>query len=317
MQDVYPSRSKTVSRPLLRIVCKTGRDRRFSRVALTSVLAVVLLLSAAPSDAQPAVRQVLVLQSFARGNAPVDQFTANFRVELDQRVRRARERRSGRGGSDRVCRRVRTSGGRLHPIHVRRSSQAGSDRDDRRARRGLRAQVSTAALSRHAAPVRVRRSDSISRDAPLGDNETAVAVVNDYPRVIETVLQLLPQTRQVFMVVGSGPIGQFWRRELENEFRRFHDRLTFVWFDRSVPSGDPAPLCKPAGQLGDRVCHLRHGRHGGGVCGRTSVRRASRHGECTAVCAVQRVPGRRESSADRCCPSTTSVATRPTWPFDS
>ena len=68
-------------------------------------------------------------------------------------------------------------------------------------------------------------------DAPLGDNETAVAVVNDYPRVIEDILQLLPQTRQVFMVMGSGQIGQFWRRELENEFRRFHDRLTFVWFD--------------------------------------------------------------------------------------
>ena len=38
------------------------------------------------------------------------------------------------------------------------------------------------------------------------------------------------------MVTGSGPVGQFWRRELENEFRRFHDRLTFVWFDDlSVP----------------------------------------------------------------------------------
>ena len=33
------------------------------------------------------------------------------------------------------------------------------------------------------------------------------------------------------MVMGSGQLGQFWRRELENEFRRFHDRLTFVWFD--------------------------------------------------------------------------------------
>ena len=53
------------------------------------------------------------------------------------------------------------------------------------------------------------------RDAPLGDNETAVAVVNDFPRVIDEVLQLLPRTRQVFMVVGAGPIGQFWRRELE------------------------------------------------------------------------------------------------------
>ena len=80
------ARSKTVSRPLLRIVSKTGRGRRFPRVALTSLLAVALLLRAAPSDAQPAVRQVLLLQSFDRGNALVDQFTTNFRVELDQRV---------------------------------------------------------------------------------------------------------------------------------------------------------------------------------------------------------------------------------------
>ena len=42
-------------------------------------------------------------------------------------------------------------------------------------------------------------------DAPLGDNETAVAVDNEFPRIIETILQLLPETRQVFMVMGSGP----------------------------------------------------------------------------------------------------------------
>ena len=59
------------------------------------------------------------------------------------------------------------------------------------------------------------------RDAPLGENETAVAVVNDFPRLVDDILQLLPQTRQVFMVMGSGQLGQFWRRELENEFRRF------------------------------------------------------------------------------------------------
>ena len=33
------------------------------------------------------------------------------------------------------------------------------------------------------------------------------------------------------MVVGSGQIGQFWHRALEGPFRRFHDRLTFVWLD--------------------------------------------------------------------------------------
>ena len=33
------------------------------------------------------------------------------------------------------------------------------------------------------------------------------------------------------MVTGSGQLGAFWRRELEGQFERFHDRLTFVWSD--------------------------------------------------------------------------------------
>ncbi len=35
----------------------------------------------------------------------------------------------------------------------------------------------------------------------------------------------------MFVVTGSGPLGRFWRRELENQFQRFHQRLTFVWSD--------------------------------------------------------------------------------------
>ena len=67
------------------------------------------------------------------------------------------------------------------------------------------------------------------RDAPLGDNETAVTVTNDFPELVDDILQLRPQTRQVFMVMGSGQLGKFWRRELEDQFRRFQGRLTFVW----------------------------------------------------------------------------------------
>src|SRR3954464_16083897 len=71
-----------MSRSLLSIVSKAGPGRRFPLVVLTSLLVALLLLSAAPSDAQPAVRQVLMLQSFDRGTFPVDQFTNNFRIEL-------------------------------------------------------------------------------------------------------------------------------------------------------------------------------------------------------------------------------------------
>ena len=51
-----------------------------------AALAGLLMLAAASAAAQPPVRQVLVLQSFNRGNLILDHFTGNFRVDLDQRA---------------------------------------------------------------------------------------------------------------------------------------------------------------------------------------------------------------------------------------
>jgi signal transduction histidine kinase len=219
-----------VSSPLLRIVSKTGRDRRFPRVVLTSLLAVVLLLSAAPSDAQPAVRQVLMLQSFDRGNVSVDQFTGNFRVELDQRAE---------GAVNVVQVVVGPTGSVAAPEHAVvdyiRSVFADRSKPDLIVTVAGPAAVFARKYRQQLFPDTPTLFASVDQkylgDVALGDNGTAVAVVNDYPRTIEEILQLLPQTRQVFMVTGSGQVGRFWHRELENEFRRFHDRLTFVWFD--------------------------------------------------------------------------------------
>ena len=45
-------------------------------------LALLLVAGVAPADAAPAIGQVLLLQSFDRGNITLDYFTGNFRVEL-------------------------------------------------------------------------------------------------------------------------------------------------------------------------------------------------------------------------------------------
>jgi signal transduction histidine kinase len=47
--------------------------------------------------------------------------------------------------------------------------------------------------------------------------------------LVDDILQLLPQTRQVFMVTGAGPLSHFWRPPLEQQFSRFKGRLTFIW----------------------------------------------------------------------------------------
>jgi hypothetical protein len=49
--------------------------------------------------------------------------------------------------------------------------------------------------------------------APLDGNAAAVEVDNNFPGLVEDILQVLPDTRQVFM----------------REFIRFRDRLTFIW----------------------------------------------------------------------------------------
>ena len=173
---------------------------------------------------------MLLLQSFDRGNVAVDQFTSNFRVELDQRAE---------GPVNVVQVVVGPTGSVGAPeqavVDYIRSTFVDRPKPDLIVTVAGPAAVFARKYRQQLFPDTPILFASVDQkylgDAPLGDNETAVAVVNDYPRVIEDILQLLPQTRQVFMVMGSGQVGQFWRRELENEFRRFHDRLTFVWFD--------------------------------------------------------------------------------------
>jgi signal transduction histidine kinase len=217
-----------VSRPLLRIVNKTGTGRRFPQAVPTGLLAVMVLFSAAPGDAQPAVRQVLMLQSFDRGTLPVDHFTSDFRVELDKRatehvnvVQVVVGPRGSVAASDQAI------------VDYIRSLFVDHPKPDLIVTAAGPAAVFARKYRQQLFPDAPILFASVDRqfldDAPLGDNETAVAVDNQFSGTIETILQLLPETRQVFMVMGSGPLGRFWRRELESQFGRFRDRLTFVW----------------------------------------------------------------------------------------
>ena len=259
------------------------RVAAFPRVVLTGLLAFLLLLGAAPSDAQPAVRQVLVLQSFDRGNVAVDQFTGNFRVELDQRAE---------GPVNVVQVVVGPTGSVGAPeqavVDYIRSTFVDRPKPDLIVTVAGPAAVFARKYRQQLFPDTPTLFASVDQkylgDAPLGDNETAVAVVNDYPRVIEEILQLLPQTKQVFMVVGSGPVGQFWRRELENEFRRFHDRLTFVWFDDlSVPE-----TLRRSASLPDNsaIVYVIFGTDAAGAAyaDERLFAELSRRGQCTPVC---------------------------------
>ncbi len=206
-------------------VCNTGAGRGLLRVVLTSLL----VLGAAPSEAQP-VRQVLVLQSFDRGNLILDQFTGNFRVDLDQRA----------GSPVNVVQVVIVPTGFVSApeqaiVNYIQSTFADRPKPDLVVSLAGPATVFARKYRQQLFPdtpmLFAAVDERFLRETPFGESETAVPSVNDYPLLIETILQLLPETRQVFMVMGAGPLRQFWRPELEKEFRRFQDRLTFIWSD--------------------------------------------------------------------------------------
>jgi len=193
-------------------------------------VASALLLCAAPSDAQTSVPHVLILQSFERGISVLDNITSNLRVDLDQRM----------GRPVNVVQVVVSPTGLVGApeqaiVDYIRATYAARPKPDLII---ALAGPATAFARRHRQqlfpdkPLLFAAVDHrYLRDAPLGENEAAVAVMVDIPQLVDEIVQLLPETRQVFMVMGSGQLGAFWHRELDREFARFQGRLTFVWSD--------------------------------------------------------------------------------------
>ena len=210
-----------------RVIGHEAVSSRLARAALTCGL---LLFGSARSGAEPVVQQVLVLQSFARGNLTLDHFTGDFRVDLDQIA----------GRPVNVVQVVVGPTGFIGApeqavVEYIRSTFVGRSTPDLIVTIGGPAAVFGRKYRQQLFPETPILFASVDerylRTAPLGENETAVAVINDFPGLVDDILRVLPETRHVFMVLGSGSLGKFWRRELEHDFQRFRGRLEFIWSD--------------------------------------------------------------------------------------
>ena len=65
----------------------------------------------------------------------------------------------------------------------------------------------------------------------LATNDTVVAIANDPVRLIESILQVLPATTNVAVVIGNSPLEKFWLGEMRRDFQPFTNRVNFVWFN--------------------------------------------------------------------------------------
>ncbi len=200
-------------------------SRRLQRIGSAALL--VLLFAATGETAN---RHVLMLHSVERGSLALDYFTGNFRVDLQKRA----------GGNITFTQFVVTPPGfgvslEQPIVDFLRSAYFGRSRPDLVITVGGAA---AAFLRKHRQqtfpdlPVLYAAVDERWLPESLAENETATAVAADYVGIVEDMLQLFPKTSTVFMVTGSGLVGQFWQKELQADFLRFQDRLTFFWSDQ-------------------------------------------------------------------------------------
>ena len=67
--------------------------------------------------------------------------------------------------------------------------------------------------------------------ADLTANDTVVAVRINYLSAFENILQVLPDTKTVVVVVGTSPIEKFWKEAIEKEVEPLANRLKLSWTD--------------------------------------------------------------------------------------
>jgi len=188
-----------------------------------------LLLVLLASHADAAVRQVVLLESSERGNLVLDRFTATLRARLaEQSVEPVT-----------LTEFVVTPAGFTDSpeqamVEFLRAAFAGRSKPDLVITTGGAA---AAFLQRHRAdlfhdsPALYASLDQRFLSRAFSDHETAVAVAIDPTGRIDEIMRLLPATENVFVVVGGGPLGQFWRGVLGRESTQFRDRLKFMWAD--------------------------------------------------------------------------------------
>jgi signal transduction histidine kinase len=73
--------------------------------------------------------------------------------------------------------------------------------------------------------------------ASLTANDTVLAASVDQIAVVENILRVRPKTTHVAVVIGNSPIEKYWLGQLQENFQRFRDRVSFTWLNE-LPFAD-------------------------------------------------------------------------------
>src|SRR5262249_445495 len=65
--------------------------------------------------------------------------------------------------------------------------------------------------------------------AQLTSGDVAVPIAMDFSLLFETMLKVLPETKNFVIVLGASPTERYWKQELQRELRGFEGRVRFSY----------------------------------------------------------------------------------------
>lgn len=68
-------------------------------------------------------------------------------------------------------------------------------------------------------------------ESALTPREAVVAASIDIPGAMRHILQALPDTKNIVIVLGNSPLEKYWASEVKTEIAPFEDRVAFIWFN--------------------------------------------------------------------------------------
>jgi signal transduction histidine kinase len=196
---------------------------------LVCCASVALCLDGGPAAADGALKRVLILQSFGSDFAPYNALSASFRSGLAQSLGEPVEFHeiSVQGTSSLDPALENALVGYLTALNADRPPDLVV---------AIGGQAGRFALSRRdafpATPVLFAGLDQ--RFVPPGvltTNDAAVPTANDVPAAVENILQVLPRTETVAVILGSSPLERYWRAELGRELEPLENRVHLLWWN--------------------------------------------------------------------------------------
>jgi signal transduction histidine kinase len=216
---------------------RSTRDASGLRFLVSGAAVVVAVLlsapasPAAPQTAAPQTGRVLLLHSFGQNFSPWNRISARFREELVKQ-------------SPRPIDLFEVS---LQNVQVDETRYQQTFLDYLRALYAEREPDLVVAMGAPAArffeqhrgqifpstPLLIAGADVRTyRAGALNANDTAVAVSFDLPALIDNILQVLPDTTSIAVVIGDSPLERFWVEELRRDFARFGNRVRFDYLNK-------------------------------------------------------------------------------------